>query len=382
MRRVLSALPLACATALAALSIGFVAAPLASAAPPDDPAPSCPIDPETGECLPDRDRDGRGDTVDNCPDHFNPGQEDNDGDSVGNTCDPTPNGGDPPPPPGDPPPSTPGTNCDGGEGVYVYQHVDYQGGCYKLTGDSGHAYYWSTVGNDAASSLRIVGGWSVVLYTEGWYSGGSVALTTSQPNPWAWGGSWSWNDTISSARVYRDADHDGHADGADNCPTYYSPDNRCDADPFDSVEEDEEGSAAASAEASSQGGESVTSGCHWRRIGRKHHNRLGYALIRYNLRVDWCWNATVITSVNVRVWPEILANCCWRFARHLAYDVYDTAQDATYYAHWGRAYFKIFVQGEFELCLPYIDCPKAVYPWIELTANRGGTSTKSSGGTR
>jgi hypothetical protein len=201
MRRVLSALPLACATALAIAA--FVAIPAASAAAPDDPATPCPIDPETGECLPDRDRDGRGDTVDNCPDHYNPGQEDSDGDSVGNACDPTPTGDPPPPPPppGDPPPPPPGSNCDGGEGVYVYQHVDYQGGCHKLTGESGHAYYWSTVGNDAASSVRIVGEWAVVLYTEAWYSGGTVVLTADAPNPW--GGSWSWNDTISSARAGR-----------------------------------------------------------------------------------------------------------------------------------------------------------------------------------
>ena len=60
---------------LAASTIGVaVAATPVAGAPLDDAAPLCPIDPETGGCLPDRDRDGRGDTVDNCPDHYNPGQ--------------------------------------------------------------------------------------------------------------------------------------------------------------------------------------------------------------------------------------------------------------------------------------------------------------------
>ena len=56
---------------------------------------TCPLDPETGECLPpprDSDGDGRTDGADNCPTVYNPGQEDNDGDGAGNACDPTPDG--------------------------------------------------------------------------------------------------------------------------------------------------------------------------------------------------------------------------------------------------------------------------------------------------
>src|SRR5918999_3292221 len=310
MRRVLSALVLA-----AALAVALSASAGAAGSAENEPAPStssesgavpeepCPID-ENGNCLSDRDRDGVSDTMDNCPDHWNPGQEDNDGDGFGNVCDPTPNGdggggggggGGPPP----------GTNCDGGEGVYIYQHFDYQGGCYKLTGDSGHASYWSTVGNDAASSVGIVGGWSVVLYTEAWYSGGSVPLSTSSPNPWAWGGGWSWNDTISSARVYRDADHDGHADGADNCPDYYSTDNRCDADPYDDIDETAISATATSVAAGGQA-------CKWIRVARLKRNVFTVVLWKYHLKVYWCWNADVITNVDVRVWPEILVACCWR----------------------------------------------------------------------
>lgn len=42
--------------------------------------------------LDDRDCDGIGDDVDNCPDNYNPGQEDADNDGVGDVCDATPNG--------------------------------------------------------------------------------------------------------------------------------------------------------------------------------------------------------------------------------------------------------------------------------------------------
>ena len=114
MRRVLSALVLA-----AALAVALSASAGAAGSAENEPAPStssesgavpeepCPID-ENGNCLSDRDRDGVSDTMDNCPDHWNPGQEDNDGDGFGNPCDPTPDGDPPPPPPPPPPPDRDG----------------------------------------------------------------------------------------------------------------------------------------------------------------------------------------------------------------------------------------------------------------------------------
>ncbi len=54
----------------------------------------CPLDPDTSMCTEtdpdDRDRDGTANDEDNCPYHFNPGQEDDDDDDKGDACDACP----------------------------------------------------------------------------------------------------------------------------------------------------------------------------------------------------------------------------------------------------------------------------------------------------
>jgi len=66
-----------------------------------------------------------------------------------------------------------GAACDGGEGVYLYEHPQYQGRCVKFTGDASDL---RTVGfDDVASSVRIVGSWSVTLYRD--LSGTGIAST-------------------------------------------------------------------------------------------------------------------------------------------------------------------------------------------------------------
>jgi len=54
-----------------------------------DSCDNCPNDPNPEQ--EDADEDGFGDACDNCPTDYNPGQEDNDADSVGNVCDNCPN---------------------------------------------------------------------------------------------------------------------------------------------------------------------------------------------------------------------------------------------------------------------------------------------------
>ena len=76
--------------------------------------------------------------------------------------------------------SAPGDSCDGGDGVYLYEHPNYQGRCVKLTGDAGDL---RTVGfDDTTSSLRILGNWTVVLYRDLYGTGTSSTFTRDDSN--------------------------------------------------------------------------------------------------------------------------------------------------------------------------------------------------------
>ncbi|HEY3230439.1 MAG TPA: beta/gamma crystallin-related protein [Roseiflexaceae bacterium] len=70
--------------------------------------------------------------------------------------------------------------CDGGEGAYLYEHPQYQGHCLKLTGD---ALDLRTLGfDDAVSSVRILGNWTVTLYRDLYGTGIPSTFTQSDPD--------------------------------------------------------------------------------------------------------------------------------------------------------------------------------------------------------
>jgi len=74
----------------------------------------------------------------------------------------------------------PSTNlCGEGEGVYLYEHPQYQGRCVKLTGDAPDLRTLNF--DDIASSIRVVGSWSVTLYRD--LSGTGIASTFTQSDP-------------------------------------------------------------------------------------------------------------------------------------------------------------------------------------------------------
>ncbi len=96
-------------------------------------------------------------------------------------------------------PKLPDSNCDGGEGVYLYEHSYHQGLCHKFTSDSPNPRDWS-IGNDAASSIRIVGSWAATLYEHDDYQGASSTYTGD--DGWL-GDDAIGNDRVSSIRVQR-----------------------------------------------------------------------------------------------------------------------------------------------------------------------------------
>jgi len=70
--------------------------------------------------------------------------------------------------------------CDGDPGVYLYEHVNYRGSCTKFVQSSRHIA-WSEVGNDRASSVRIVGCFIAYLYEHGSYRGHWSKITANVP---------------------------------------------------------------------------------------------------------------------------------------------------------------------------------------------------------
>ena len=64
--------------------------------------------------------------------------------------------------------------CDGEPGVYLYEHANYRGRCSKFVQNISNLG-WYEIGNDAASSIRLVGGYGATLYEHANY-GGAVSI--------------------------------------------------------------------------------------------------------------------------------------------------------------------------------------------------------------
>jgi hypothetical protein len=71
-------------------------------------------------------------------------------------------------------------DCDGGAGVYLYEHPQFGGRCLKFTASVGDL---RTVGfDDTASSVRVVGGGSTTLFRDLSGTGISSSYTADDPN--------------------------------------------------------------------------------------------------------------------------------------------------------------------------------------------------------
>ncbi|SDT53663.1 Peptidase inhibitor family I36 [Paenibacillaceae bacterium GAS479] len=79
-------------------------------------------------------------------------------------------------------------------GVFVYQHSNYEGKFMRLTSDVSDMG-GSILGNDQISSVRTVGPYKAVIYENENYQGNSITYTSSNPSL---GG---WNDKASSIKI-------------------------------------------------------------------------------------------------------------------------------------------------------------------------------------
>jgi hypothetical protein len=323
---------------LTALVVGLALPGAVGAKPPAD-MPTCPIDPETGECLPpppDRDGDGVSDGSDNCPDAYNPGQENNDGDSAGNVCDPTPNG-DTPPTTSPPPPSA----CSGT--VVLYEHVGYGGRCWSF-GVGQHASIGDA--NDQVSSIRVAGGYVATLFPHASFVGAAFNTETTDA-PWGWTG--IGNDTLSSLVVQALPPNTSYSNGYDQ------------AEPVNT----------AFYGSGTTGCARVGDGVLYRNSIRVHW--------KFNLLVSFCWDGAKVTSLYSR---EVAADLpplpfpvglvqSWNYA------LVDFQQGAP-----GYASAVLRATGRFEFCGYKIACLNTRYPWvrIELRANGTATCTNSVNG--
>ncbi|HEX9370162.1 MAG TPA: beta/gamma crystallin-related protein [Roseiflexaceae bacterium] len=114
---------------------------------------------------------------------------------------------------------TPQANrCDGGEGVYLYEHPNYQGRCAKFTADAPDLRTLNF--DDIASSIRIQGNWTVTLYRD--LSGTGVASTFTQDNS-NLAGTPVGDNQVTSVRVQRGGPSGNACDGGEGVYLYEHP---------------------------------------------------------------------------------------------------------------------------------------------------------------
>ena len=287
-------------------------------------APTCPSDPETGECMPDGDRDGRADSIDNCPSLWNPYQEDDDGDGAGNACDSTPNGG--------------GGGSGGGGGgggtggacsgtAIAFEHVNFGGRCWSFDGQV------ATLGDadDTISSIQVAPGYVATLFGDPNFGGRSYTTGTSD-NPWGWTG--LSNDDVSSIVVQSDQPSTVYSDGVPAAETI-----------ADAVYEYTTGGSCSGVGDAIKYANSIRT--HW----------------LYAVKVRFCWGGGNVTSVYSR---EVIADI-----KPIPFPVF-FVQNWTYSAvdfqpgEAGMPSTVVRAAGKFEFCTLRFGCLNTRQPWIRI----------------
>jgi hypothetical protein len=108
--------------------------------------------------------------------------------------------------------------CNGDDGVYLYDGQDYTGRCIRLTSDdddlSDEAF------NNIASSIKIVGNWTATLYIDQNYSGSSSTFTSDDSDL---GNNSVGDNRASSVRVVEGSAAGNSCDGGEGAYLYEHP---------------------------------------------------------------------------------------------------------------------------------------------------------------
>ena len=109
--------------------------------------------------------------------------------------------------------------------------------------------------------------------------------------------------------------------------------------------------------------------CYWAQVRRWGKNLLGMTLWTYYQRIEWCANASAITSRTRIRWGEV-SMVGWSFKGHIG---------STTGGGPGYTYYRARTQGHFCL-IQYFSCVQNAYPWIDMTVHRNGTYSYTAGG--
>jgi len=110
--------------------------------------------------------------------------------------------------------------------------------------------------------------------------------------------------------------------------------------------------------------------CQSWRFERYAKSAVGLKLWSYYLDVDWCYRRGRITSASANPFPETHVPL-WSFNKQLAFRKSGGKRKKAY---------RVFAQGQFQLCVTKLGCIQDRNPWINVTARGNGTHDYDSGG--
>jgi hypothetical protein len=110
--------------------------------------------------------------------------------------------------------------------------------------------------------------------------------------------------------------------------------------------------------------------CQAWRFERYGKSAVGIKLWSYYLNVHWCYRRGRITEASADAYPETHVPL-WSFNKQLAFRQRGGKRKSSY---------RVFAQGQFQLCITKLGCIQDRDPWINVTARGNGTHDYDTGG--